>query len=127
MNRKRSPLAALAAVALVGTPAVTLLAQRQDRAKADVALDQVPRAVLDAAEKEAPGIALDEAKRRDKKSVIIYKLEGTAGGREYEFKIDARGNVLDVEVEDEGDDGPKARRQRSEERRVGKGGRPEGA
>ena len=110
MNRKRWTLAALAAV-MAGAPAVTLLAQRQDRAKADVPLDQVPRAVLDAAEKEAPGIALDEAKRRDKKSGIIYKLEGTAGGREYEFKIDARGNVLDVEVDDEDDAGPKASRQ----------------
>ena len=99
MNRKRWALVALGAALAAGVPGVTLLAARQDRAKADVPLDQVPHAVLDAANKEAPGIRLSEAKRRNKKSGVIYKLEGRAAGREYEFKIDAAGSVLEMEVE----------------------------
>jgi len=100
MSRRALTLAALAAFAI---PTAALLAAKTQREKADVPLDQVPRAVVAAAQKEVPGISLTEAKRRPKKSGVIYKLEGLANGREYEFKITAAGSVLELEVDD--DDG----------------------
>ena len=79
--------------------------------KADVPLEQVPRVVIAAAEKAVDGITLAEAKLRTKKSGVVFKLEGTAGDRGYEIKVDAAGKVLDVERDDSAGGGGKKRRQ----------------
>jgi hypothetical protein len=88
-----------------GAACLSLIAAESHAArshKADVPLDQVPQVVVDAAGKAVEGIALSEAKVRTKKSGVVFKLEGTAGSRAYEIKVDAAGRVLDVEQEDRG-------------------------
>ncbi len=68
----------------------------------DIALAQVPEKVLVAAEKAVPGIKFTEAEVERSSTGQIYELEGTAGDKEYEIKVSAEGNVLEVEQEDHG-------------------------
>ena len=70
-------------------------------AKADLPLEQVPKPVIAAAQKAVSGFTPIEAKKRDKKSGAVYKLDGVAGVVEYQIKVDAAGRVLDVEASDE--------------------------
>ena len=71
--------------------------------KADVPLDQVPPNVVAAARTAVPDLTLEEAKRREKRTGVVYKLEGTAGGQEYELKVTSAGEVLEVELDDDDD------------------------
>jgi uncharacterized membrane protein YkoI len=70
-----------------------------------IPLAQVPEAVRKAAAGAVKGIVLAEAeKETSPKGVVIFELEGKAGGKEYEIKVDAAGKVLKVELEDEDDE-----------------------
>lgn len=68
----------------------------------EIPLDQVPQVVKDAALAAVPGLVLEEAEKETENGVVLYCLEGAAGGKEYEVEVTENGTV--VEVEDEGDD-----------------------
>jgi hypothetical protein len=87
----------VAAVMVLGLAVASAYAERET----EIAIDQVPKVVLDAAEKAVPGIKLTEAEYTTKGEGRVYELEGTAGGKEYELHITAEGKVLDS---DEADD-----------------------
>ncbi len=71
----------------------------------EIALDKVPKVVLDAAAKRLPGFTAKEAERETEDGVVVYELEGVASdGKEYEIEISAAGKVLEVEVEEKDDD-----------------------
>lgn len=82
-----------AAVLLFAATAVPARAERET----EIALDKVPKVVLDAAEKAVPGIKLTEAEFTTTAEGRVYELEGVAGGKEYELHITAEGKVLDSE------------------------------
>jgi uncharacterized membrane protein YkoI len=67
----------------------------------DVALSQVPAAVLAAATNAVPGIKITEAELEDTEKGQVYELEGVAGGKSYEVKVSA--DATDVQVQ-QGDD-----------------------
>jgi hypothetical protein len=75
-----------------------------DEGEAEVALDQVPEAVMKAARAAVPGIVIEEAEREVENGVLVYELEGTANGKEYEIEVSADGKVLEIEEDDEDDD-----------------------
>jgi len=70
----------------------------------EVPLSSVPEVVKAAAATAVPGIVLDEAERETEDGLVVYDLEGEAGGKEYELEITADGTVLDVEVEEDDED-----------------------
>jgi hypothetical protein len=74
----------------------------------DVALSDVPDAVKQAALAAVPGLVLTGAERETENGVIVYSLEGTANGKNYEVEVSAAGQVLETEQgdddEEEGDD-----------------------
>jgi hypothetical protein len=98
VKRYGKPLLALVATLAAACSAVAV-AKRTE--KADLPVDQVPKPVIAAAKKAVAGFTPIEAKKRDKKSGAVYKLDGIAGELEYEIKVDANGRVLDVEASDE--------------------------
>ena len=96
--------------------------EKEDGKDEKVALDQLPAAVKAAAEDAVKGIVLTEAEKETKNGVVIYEIDGKAGGKEYELKIAADGKVLKVKEEknddkdgdneddDDDDDGGKAKK-----------------
>jgi len=93
MNRNRLLAGAGLGVCLAASWA--LWAQEQD-----VALADVPAAVIAAAEAAVEGLAITEAESEVEDGQTVYELEGTAGGAEYEIEVTADGEVLEVEVDD---------------------------
>ena len=85
-------------VALLLAGGIGVLAKVQEK---EVPLSEVPEAVLDAAQKAVEGIELEEAEVEEEDGVLVYELEGTAQGAEYEIELTADGKVLEVEREDE--------------------------
>lgn len=84
------------ALAAVGS---ALCAEKEEDQDEKVALDQVPAVVKDAAVKAVAGLTLTKADKEVKGGVVVYDLEGTAGGKEYDVEVSADGKVLKVEEE----------------------------
>ena len=70
----------------------------------EIPLSKVPEKVLEAARKALPGIKLTEAEVEKTRKGVVYELEGSLGGKEYEIEVTAEGRVLGTEQEDEDDD-----------------------
>ncbi len=73
------------------------------RAQAEeaVPLDEVPAEVKQAALDAVPGLVLERASSEVEDGVVVYELEGTAGGKRVEVELAADGKVLEIETEDE--------------------------
>ncbi len=76
-----------------------------DDGEEEIPLDQVPANVKSAAQAAVPGLVLEEAERETEDGTVVYSLEGTADGQEYEVEVSAAGKVLEIEKEDDDDDG----------------------
>ncbi len=76
-----------------------------DDGEEEIPLDQVPANVKSAAQAAVPGLILEEAERETEDGTVVYSLEGTADGQEYEVEVSAAGKVLEIEKEDDDDDG----------------------
>lgn len=85
----------------LGSP-VQAAAAPLDASTGPVPLSVVPAAVTRAAEAAVGGIAL-EAAARERASGIVYRLAGTANGRDYEITVTADGTLLELasEVDDD--------------------------
>jgi uncharacterized membrane protein YkoI len=70
----------------------------------EIALSQVPREAVTAAQHAVEGIRLTEAEVEEEDGCTVYVLEGMANGTEYEIEVTADGKVLEVEQEAEDDD-----------------------
>ena len=70
----------------------------------EIALAEVPDAVMKAAQGAVEGIVLTEAEMEQEDGRVVYEVEGMADGQEYEMEITAAGEVLEVEREDGDDD-----------------------
>jgi hypothetical protein len=62
-----------------------------------VALADVPRLVLDAAQAALPGLVLTRAEIEQENGQTIYCLNGTVDGEEVEVEVSAAGAVLEIE------------------------------
>lgn len=65
-----------------------------------VPVETVPAKVREAALAAVPGLKLTEA---GVEAVLIYELEGEAGGKEVEIEVTDEGDVLEIEHEDDDD------------------------
>ena len=90
---KQTAAIALVSILLSGCAVTRWMFEREK----DLQVEAVPARVKAAAEREVPGIVLEEAEVEHKReSVTIYDLEGTAGSSHFELLIDATGEVLEV-------------------------------
>jgi hypothetical protein len=97
MNQLFTPAAAVAAL-------LAAACQTMDR-ETEIAVDQVPAAVLAAAQKKVPGLVVEVACKEVEGGVLVYCLEGEAGGKDWEVDVTADGKVLEAEeLEDEDGD-----------------------
>ncbi len=71
----------------------------------DIEINQVPTVVTAAATKAVPGFIVESAELEKEDGKMVYELEGTANGKEYEIEISETGEVLEVESDDDEDDG----------------------
>ncbi len=70
-----------------------------------IALADVPAPAMKAARGAVAGIDITGCEREMEDGVMVYELQGTAGGKEYEVECTADGRVLEVEdADDEEDD-----------------------
>ena len=69
----------------------------------EVSLVEVPEVVVNAALAAVPGIALDDEAEfeTEDNGAIVFELEGTADGQEFELEVSAAGEVLEIEIDDE--------------------------
>jgi uncharacterized membrane protein YkoI len=65
----------------------------------DIPLTEIPETVKATAYKALEGIVFKTAKRKTKKTEIIYELEGKIDEHIYEFKIKADGTLLKIELQ----------------------------
>ena len=70
----------------------------------EIAVSQVPKAGMDAAQSAAKGVNLTEASVEEEKGQTVYTLEGKADGKEYKIEVTADGKVLEVKQEAEDND-----------------------
>ena len=75
-----------------------------DDGEEEIPLDQVPANVKNAAQAVLPGLVLKEAEREIKDGTVVYSLQGTADGGEYEVEVSAAGKVLEIEKENDDED-----------------------
>ena len=66
----------------------------------DVALSEVPAAVIAGAEGAVDGLEIRSAEAEDKNGRTVYEIVGMANGVKHEVKITADGEVLKVETDD---------------------------
>ena len=66
----------------------------------DVALSEVPAAVIAGAEGAVDGLEIKSAEAEDKNGRTVYEISGMANGVKHEVKITADGEVLKVKTED---------------------------
>lgn len=92
----------LVAVILTLTVEMTVANAQEEK---EVPLNEVPKKVLEAAQKAVPGITLTEAEVETTRKGVVYEIEGTVDGKEYEIEVTAEGTVLEVEEEGDEDDG----------------------
>jgi len=67
----------------------------------DIALDDIPAAVMEAALARLPGLVVDEAEIEHTSAGPIYDLEGTIDGVAWEIEITPSGEVIEVEQDDD--------------------------
>ena len=91
----------LATVAVTLTVGISVASAGNEE---EIALSKVPKKVLEAAQKAVPGIKLTEAEVEKTSKGLVYELEGTLNGKEYEIKVSAAGKVLKIEKDDDDDD-----------------------
>ncbi|MCA8960302.1 MAG: hypothetical protein KDC38_07300 [Planctomycetes bacterium] len=70
----------------------------------DVALDQVPQAIKDAAAAAVPGMVMTGAERETENGKVVYGIEGTLDGTPVEVEVTADGQVLEIETGADDDD-----------------------
>lgn len=74
-----------------------------DDDEVEIPLDQVPKAVLDAAKEAVPGIEVSRASREVEDGETIFEVQGKADGTMYEVEVNATGTVVEVEKGDDDD------------------------
>ena len=70
----------------------------------EIPLNEVPDAVLKAAQKAVPGIELTKAEVEKTHKGVVYEIEGTLDGKEYEIELSSDGKILEIEEEENDDD-----------------------
>ena len=66
----------------------------------DIALSEVPAAVIAGAEGAVDGLEITSAEAEDKNGRTVYEIDGMANGVKHEVKVTADGEVLNVKTED---------------------------
>jgi uncharacterized membrane protein YkoI len=72
-----------------------LLLPALGQASQDVTLEQLPPAVKATVERETQGGQITEIEREDEQGRVIYEVEFTSGGKEYELDIAEDGKLLE--------------------------------
>jgi hypothetical protein len=70
----------------------------------DIALNEVPAVVSQAAIAAVPGLVLTGAEIEEENGASIYCLEGTANGETWEVEVSPSGQVLEIEQDDDDDE-----------------------
>jgi hypothetical protein len=68
-----------------------------------VAVEDVPAAVKDVAQKVVPGIVLTRAEKKTRGAKVVYEFDGKVGDKQYEIKVAEDGTLIKVELEDRDD------------------------
>jgi uncharacterized membrane protein YkoI len=79
-------------------------AKKEKEEGKEIAVSQVPKAAMEAAQNAAKGVNLTEASVEEEKGQMVYTLEGKADGKEYNIEVTADGKVLEVKQEAEDKD-----------------------
>lgn len=75
-------------------------AKQEQKAKEEkIALKDLPKAVLEAAQGAVKGIELTEAAKITRGDQVVYEIDGKVGAKEYEITVSAEGKVLKVQEE----------------------------
>ena len=67
----------------------------------EIAIKDLPKAVVDAVQKALPGGVIEEAEKEVEEGKVIYEVEVEVGKKEFEVEISPEGKTLEIEEEDE--------------------------
>jgi hypothetical protein len=79
-------------------------AEDNDDNEVNVTLDEVPAAVKAAILKATEGATIEEIEKETENGQEVFEVEAVVRDVEFELTFDANGNLLEFEIEDEGDD-----------------------
>ena len=85
----------IVALMFLGSLAACGLWEEED----DIALSEVPAAVISGAEGAVDGLEIKSAEAEDKNGRLVYEIVGTVSGVKHEVKVAANGEVLKVETD----------------------------
>lgn len=69
-----------------------------------VAIKDLPKAVVDAIERDYPDAELLEAEKETENGETLYEVEIKTGGKTLEVEVTPEGKIIEVEEEDDGGD-----------------------
>ena len=82
-----------------------------------VAIADLPKAVVDAVNKAQPGGKITEADKETKNGVVVYEVDVTNNGKNFEVKVDASGKLLSNKIDDENEADEKGENQGNNEKK----------
>jgi hypothetical protein len=100
-------IACLAVSAVAGLVLLATVA-RADEKPMKIAPDKLPKKVKDAINKRFPGAKITSAEKEIEGGKVVYDIELTQKGREYEMDIQENGTVIEIEKQVFLKDVPKA-------------------
>ncbi len=77
-----------------------LIAHITDEHEEEITLAELPTAVREAVEREAPGATIREIERETERGVTTYEVEVIEDGVEVELEFDPDGTLLEREIDD---------------------------
>lgn len=101
MSKLHTRLVVCLALALMAAPALWAEDGGDEAQDTEVTLDQVPAIVKAAALKAVDGLELLAVEQDIEDGLLVYGLVGTADGQTYVLVVDANGELLNVEVDNE--------------------------
>ncbi len=77
----------------------------EDEDEEEIAVEDLPEAVVNAVRKRFPNATIEEAERETEHGQVIYDVEvEDSDGAEYELEVTADGRILEIERDDDDDD-----------------------
>ena len=90
-------------VAAASSPAACAAIEECDETECAIALDALPKGMLDAATAKLAGFVATSAEKECEGGKVVYSITGAVNGKTWEIEVSEDGTILEVEEED-GDD-----------------------
>ncbi len=92
----------LCTLLLIGLFSIGACSEAED--EKEIAISDLPAVVVKAVQDSLPGFVISDAEIEGTEPDIIYDVDGSMDGNEYEIEITPEGKILEIEMESDEDE-----------------------